>query len=167
MANINKENLLTQEYVKELLDYKDGYLYWRVKNVRAGSLHRRPQGDRYRIGINGKSYMLHRIVFFWHYGLFPVVVDHIDRNTLNNNINNLRAATIAENSKNRISRPNSSSRYLGVALNKGKYWQADIYINGRSKYLGCFKTEAEAALCYNEAAKKHHGEFANLNIITW
>jgi hypothetical protein len=38
-------------------------------------------------------------------------------------------------------------------------------VNGKRLELGYFKTAREAAIAYNEAAKKHHGEFARLNPI--
>jgi hypothetical protein len=36
-------------------------------------------------------------------------------------------------------------------------------MNGKNIYMGSYKTEREAAMAYDDAAHKHHGEFANLN----
>jgi hypothetical protein len=93
-------------------------------------------------------------------------VDHADRNGLNNQRNNLRIATRSENSANIGCRKNSTSKYLGVSLRKsnGK-WRAEIRKNGKGYRLGEFINEIDAALAYNEAAKTHHGQFANLNKI--
>jgi hypothetical protein len=91
-------------------------------------------------------------------------IDHIDRNGLNNQKSNLRKCTHAQNMMNRKSR--GESKYLGVSYLQtkyGKYIVAQIRINGEVKKLGLFKTEEEAAVAYNNAAKIYHGEFANLN----
>lgn len=100
------------------------------------------------------------------------LVDHIDRNGLNNQRNNLRIATRSENNANRVARQNGSSKYLGVFLFESKhknktykYWRASIQKDGKKEDLGCFNTEIDAALAYNNAAKMLHGDFANLNVL--
>ena len=42
-------------------------------------------------------------------------------------------------------------------------WLAIITVNKKQISLGRFKNEIDAARCYNNAAKKYHGEFAHLN----
>ena len=81
-------NILTQDYLKSIFEYKDGNLYWKIK-----TLNKIPIGseaghvDVYkRIGINGKIYLCHRLIYLFHYGYLPKFVDHIDGNKLNNNI---------------------------------------------------------------------------------
>lgn len=93
-----------------------------------------------------------------------IFVDHINGNGLDNRRSNLRLCNRSQNSANRQSSFKSSSKYLGVCK-KRKNWRAQISVNKRTKYLGTFKTQEEAALAYNEAAKKIHGEFANLNVL--
>lgn len=163
---------LTQDLLKELFYYKDGALYWRVKrkgcklNARAGTLKKFRTENRYIITMDYKQYLSSRLIFLYHKGYLPEKVDHRDRNTLNDRIENLRAANCRQNQCNRTSRKNSSSQYLGVSLYKsfGK-WGAQIRVNNKPIYLGSFPSEDQAAKAYNEAAKLYHGEFANLNVI--
>jgi len=98
--------------------------------------------------------------------------DHKDHDTLNNRRCNLRVVTHFQNMANRSSHKNSTSKFLGVSIETHKrgdkifkYWHAAICKDRKIKYLGHFKTEEAAALAYNEAAIKLHGQFANLNVI--
>jgi hypothetical protein len=163
--------MITRERVKELLDYNpvEGVLRWKVRTARcvrigeiAGQGHRGEKG--YNIGINGKRYKTSRICFLHYYGFLPETVDHINRNPHDNRIINLRAATNAENCRNR--KPYGSSKYLGVSWFKqsGK-WKAQIKHDGEVIYLGLFEKDYEAAVAYNIAAMELNGEFANLNEI--
>jgi len=92
-------------------------------------------------------------------------VDHINHNGLDNRKANLRPATCRQNSYNRIHfRKNPSSKYKGVSFKKRtKKWTAQIRYNGKTKFIGSYENEIEAAKAYDKAAKKHHGEFAVLN----
>ena len=94
------------------------------------------------------------------------LLDHEDRNGLNNQKCNLRVATKSQNAANIASQQNTSSKYLGVCFDKrtGR-WIAHIKSNKIQMWLGRHDTQEQAAIAYNEAAKIHHGEFANLNII--
>jgi len=117
--------------------------------------------------INRKRVLMHRIIM----NTPPYMqVDHIDHNGLNNQKDNLRNCSHAENMCNR--RSSGGSRYLGVCQHRvsanGKvylYFQAYIQADNKNMYIGSFSTEDEAAIAYNEAAHKYHGEFANLNIV--
>jgi hypothetical protein len=94
-------------------------------------------------------------------------VDHKDHNGLNNQKSNLRNCTQSQNQKNK--RASGKSKYLGVThykhRNKYDYIASQISMNGKIVRLGYFKTEKEAAIAYNEATLKYHGEFANFNKI--
>lgn len=91
-------------------------------------------------------------------------VDHRDRNGLNNQRSNLRAATGSGNAQNRNRRRSNTSGYIGVTLNKqARKWQADIEANGRRYYLGLFADPVEAARARDAAAMELHGVFAVLN----
>ena len=111
-----------------------------------------------------------------------IIIDHKDHNGLNNQRSNLRIANKSQNAMNKM--PNGKIPYKGVSIRsqKQKYFHkssgefryantkdsivARIKINGKSIQIGSgYETIEEAALAYNEAAIKYHGEFAVLNEI--
>jgi len=94
-----------------------------------------------------------------------LVCDHINHEGLDNRKNNLRNCTIKQNNANSRSAANASSKYKGVSWSKSrKKWAAYIKKNGTQLFLGHFTSETDAAKTYDEAAKKYHREFANLNL---
>lgn len=98
-------------------------------------------------------------------------IDHKDGNFLNNQKNNLRPATYAQNAQNRKPQKSNTTGYKGVSprprsrVNPTIVYAATIRVNGKNKHLGIFDTKEEAALRYNKAAIKIFGEFAYLNKI--
>lgn len=93
-----------------------------------------------------------------------VCVDHIDRDSLNNQRSNLRTCTKAENLMNRGVHPRNTSGFKGVTFDPPtKKWRARLMVNRKNLHVGLFNSAEDAALAYNKAAKKHFGEFALLN----
>ena len=80
---------------------------------------------------------------------------------------NCRWATRTEQSRNarKCLFRKTVSKHKGVCLLKNGRWQVYIRTGEKRLYVGRFETETAAALAYNEAAKKYHGEFACLNNI--
>lgn len=92
--------------------------------------------------------------------------DHKDRNSLNNTRQNIRPSTHSQNMMNRPKVLGSDSRFRGLTWQENVCrWRVRIKVNGRTIQVGYFDYEIEAALAYNEAAKRYHGEFAQLNEI--
>ncbi len=87
-------------------------------------------------------------------------VDHIDQDGLNNQKVNLRLCTGRQNKSNR--KAYNNRKYKGTDRNFNKYI-AHINYMGKKIHLGTFKTEEQAALAYDKAAIRYHGEYASLN----
>lgn len=81
-----------------------------------------------------------------------LIVDHLNGDTLDNRINNLKVITRSENNKNMRKHINNSSGYTGVSFKEG-LWSATIQLNNNKFYLGGFDTKEEANIAYRAAAK--------------
>jgi len=114
-----------------------------------------------RTTYNGKKkkISMHRIIANTPDGM---ECDHIDHDTLNNLLENLRNCTKAQNQHNSKKRIDTTSGYKSVSAS-GKKWRVRIQFDGKRLHLGSYPTPKEAAQAYDEAAKELHGEFANLN----
>jgi len=88
------------------------------------------------------------------------IVDHIDRNILNNRKCNLRFCSDSQNLQNRIKR--RSKRYIGI-YRAGKKWAAKIQKDGHQIYLGIFNDPKDAADEYDDAAIELFGIYAMTN----
>lgn len=129
-------------------------------------LRKTPTGVYYAVTTlteNGRrrSIAMHRMILPLPKGL---EVDHKNINGLDNRRENLRPATTSQNCANRRTRKakNKTSQYKGVTPSGGN-WVSRLTVSGKCHYLGSFPNEQEAALAYNEAAKKLFGEFARVN----
>lgn len=156
---------ITQKIVQDQFIYKDGILIRKSTGREANKNYKGWHGYR-RMKINGRKYSQHRIIFLYHHGYLPDQLDHIDRNKLNNKIENLREATGSDNCSNRGLGCNNKSGYKGVHWDKlGKRWRAMIKINYKQRALGSFDNKEEAALAYDLKAQEIHGAFAYQNRI--
>ena len=103
---------------------------------------------------------MHRVILSAPDG---VLVDHVSGNGLDNRRANLR---LANHSQNRINSPrrDGTSIFRGVSWHVCRQtWQATIGVDGKKHFLGVHPSEMAAALAYDDAARRLHGEFARLN----
>jgi hypothetical protein len=154
----------------DLFFYKDGHLFWKIK--RRGLVHTRPVGSLnknykwIKSDLLPKQMGVHRVIWEMHNGPIPngFVIDHIDRNTLNNSIENLRLATKSQNSMNAKGKAGKNSNLpKNVHVDwvyKGKIrYRAQVVANGKMHRLGNFINIADAELAAKELVKLHHGKF--------
>ena len=148
----------------------------RVRNCKTGKILKpslRKDGY-YMVGLSYegkcKPHKIHRLVaheflvkpdMIHHY-----VVDHINGETTNNKVNNLRYATLSQNQMNRVKHTATEigSTCKGVFKDKKK-WRALFQYQGQRYHLGNYDGEEDAANAYNKKAIELAGEFAYINII--
>jgi hypothetical protein len=106
---------------------------------------------------------MHRLIMSFPDGQ---VIDHADKCGLNNRKSNLSICSYSENSMRR-KKSNRGSIYKGVYAGRlFNGFKSSIRCNGKFIHLGYFNTEIEAAVAYNNGAKKYFGEYAEINIFT-
>jgi hypothetical protein len=108
-----------------------------------------------------KNIKMHRVIL----GITDpsVIVDHINRDGLDNRRVNLRICSRTQNQANRVV-SYGTSRYKGVAFDKkNENWESYIGYQGKKIHLGKFDNEIDAARRYNEEALKLFGEFSMVN----
>lgn len=124
------------------------------------------------VRFNGGVYKAHRLIYFMRTGTDPgnFFVDHINGNPACNQ--DLRVACARLNGANRKKACSANgqkplSRFKGVSYINNrpgrKKWTASIQVNKKSRNLGWFLTEEEAAHAYDKAALAAWGDYALLN----
>jgi hypothetical protein len=114
------------------------------------------KGDRTRTAID-----LHRFVLEPPSG---ISVNHANGEGLDCRRSNLRFATRSQNGRSSKRRTDNTSGFKGASWDKiNRNWRANIWLNGRGRFLGCFHSKEEAAAAYDRAAIQFFGEFARVN----
>lgn len=157
--------MLTQEYLKSILDYnkETGEFFWKINKGKC------KKGDKITtkrhgyicVGIDYKTYDIHRLAWIYEYGYNPKEIDHINNIKDDNRIANLRECTRIQNCQNRVDTKNKSSGIRNVHWHKlsGK-WQVRIQHNKKRICIGLFDDLELAELVAIEARAKYHGDFA-------
>jgi hypothetical protein len=160
---------MTAEFIRNIMNYdqETGEFSWRegrrFRGVRAApgeSVGRINNIGYVTVTICNIAYFAHRLAWLYVHGEWPAdVIDHRDGNPSNNAFSNLRAATQAQNSRNRRKSASSASRFKGISKSNSNY-RAYIMLDNVHTYLGTYQTQEEAHAVYRAAAEKLHGEFA-------
>lgn len=163
--------MISQEELKELFHYdpESGIFTRRVDrgNRKAGEVAGCiGSSGYYRISIDNKSYLAHRLAWLYVYGRFPDgLLDHWNTNKLDNRIKNLRDCTHSTNHQNQHCKSNNILKCKGVSYYPDRPktpYLARIKVNGAQKNLGRFATQEAAKAAYDKAALEGFGEFARL-----
>lgn len=175
-----RETVLTQEIVRELLDYdpKLGTFTWKKREqiwfasyrsmcswnakhagrITGTCIPKTKDGvELYpMVTVLYESHPCHRIAFLWMKGYMPEELDHRNRNKKDFRWSNLREATRMINMQNKaISKVNTSGR-VGVRETKWGTFEARITANKKSIALGNFATFDDAVKA-REAAERRYG----------
>ena len=150
-----------QEEWKQIQEYPNFEVsnHGRVRNIQKDKVisNSRNKHGYYtvRLAKDGiqKTHNLHSLVarYFVPNPFRFIVVDHIDRNRLNNLYSNLRFCTQQQNARNISSRVGGTSCYKGVSfIKQTQKWRAALC----GTVIGHFGSEMEAALAYDERARE-------------
>lgn len=121
-----------------------------------------------RTTMNGKKVSLHRYIWLLHTGDWPKQeIDHINRDPLDNRVENLRDVSRSQNNKNqaplcRLGRERTKRSGLPIGVKhdrrcRSRPYEARARSNGRLKHLGRFATPEEASRAYQEAVRSLKG----------
>lgn len=157
--------------VKHLLHYNPdtGVMTWRIAVARrvkigdvAGWTRKGKEGKTYRyVEIQGVSYTLHRVIWFYMTGEWPEEVDHADGDGLNNKWLNLSNVSHGTNMRNARLRHDNKSGVPGVIWHKRDIkWETYINYKKERVYLGKHEDFFEA-VCARKSAENQHGFHAN------
>jgi hypothetical protein len=141
--------------VREVFDYSDGNLLWKQpgRGRKIGAVVGSLMLNGYiSLNVKGRYFYVHRLVYFFHTGRWPELIDHIDCNKSNNRIENLREVNKSQNGLNRKDlMPNNKSGFNGVYWSKAaKKWIAQSTLNRKTTYIGGFNEPVEAAKAIKE-----------------
>lgn len=156
---------LTVEYVKACVHYDADTGLFTARLSRQNSPAGRILGTIGSHGylsasLAGNHILLHRLAWFYEFGVWPGNIDHIDRDKLNNRLANLRECSLQENNWNLPDLVTNKTGVRGVTWDKARgKWLASIRVNGKTKSLGRYHDIADAASAYASAVKQYRGHF--------
>jgi len=164
------KSILTQARVRELFNYDSNTgnlirITYKSPNANIGDIAGNSDSGYSRISVDSIRYFAHQIIWLYVYGMLPVYpeheVDHLDQDTSNNRIDNLRLTDSSGNMKNKPKYKNNKSGSVGVRRrsDNGK-WQAYIGVDGKLISLGTFNC-ITAAVIARKAAEVRYGFHAN------
>ncbi len=149
--------------LRELFVVDGGSLRYAVSvgSRKAGAIAGTRNSGYWQVGIDGKRMQAHRVIFALCHGYAPEQVDHINGDKLDNRVENLRAATNAQNHWNTGLRSTNKSGVKGVHWNKmASKWAAECRAGGRVNFLGLFDDLDDAAQAVEAFRSEHHGAYA-------
>lgn len=133
---------------------------WQVKRLNSRfsgkpAFTAKSTGGYHHCKLFGKTYLAHRAAWVMHTNNQPDFIDHINGNTSDNRICNLRNVSKVQNSRNRRVSRNNVSGFTGVCFSTlSQKWHAYAYQLGKNIHLGFFESKEEAV----QARMRHNNQ---------
>ena len=156
------------ELLREVFHYgpDTGVLQWAVSpHIRSRILARQEvlgivRDGYHQIKWRNRFYPTHRVIWKWMTGFDPpegYLIDHRDRDPLNNRWMNLRLATPNQNAQNKSNDNPLRNVHFEPRTNR---WCVRVRANGQRIHVGRFGSLEEAQEAAQACRKVHHGDFA-------
>ena len=163
---MNKELILTQQRLKEVVEYnpKTGLFLWKPRPTSPMFRHTgkiagcKDHNGYISLKIDGVMYLAHRLAWLYETGAWPEdEIDHKDTTPDNNSWTNLRPADRGFNMQNRQNASYNKKSGLPLGVYKsGSAFDAKIVVNTKLQYIGRRKTVEEAQQLYIDAKRRLH-----------
>ncbi len=175
---MSRTDPLSCAYARQCFRYVRGQLYWRKRPLchfvderswrswnssfagKEAGCPDNKEKPRWIVRVNNRRMTRYQIVWVMFKGTWAPLIDHKNRNQLDDRVGNLRSATQSQNLANSKLACDNKSGYKGVSWKADKAkWLAVITVRGRQIHLGYFGDPAAAGAAYVRAAKEHFGAF--------
>ncbi|EIF7532644.1 HNH endonuclease [Salmonella enterica] len=160
--SLNKTNMTPPpDELRDHIYYEDGKIYRVDTGARLGYLTKR---GYYNYTFKGRTYLLHRLIFWLHKSEWPEFVDHKNGDHSDNRIDNLRASTRSQNNFNCKPRYSNLTGYTGV-VKQGKKYTAQINYEGNRLNVCGYESPEAAAVARDLLSHWFFKEFTRFGIL--
>ena len=158
--------MISQERLQELCSYDEsGKLIRKVQTsnfIKIGDeVGNKTKSGYLECSMDTQRYYVHRLIFLYHHGYMPRLIDHINNDRSDNRIDNLRDASDGLNAFSKRRNKHNRSGKTGVSfVIKRKEWVASLNKDGKRVFHGYFKKFQDAVDARREAELEHYGEYS-------
>ena len=160
----DKGQLIWKHRTEDSFKQKRAWVSWnnRFEGKFAGCVVKKKNKKYLKVNLGGKNLYAHRVIWAILNGENPSMeIDHINGDSLDNHISNLREVTRAENCRNVQTQLKSKSGHCGVTWSKSaKKWRARVKHKGSEYHLGVFD-DIKSAVVALKSKRQELGFHAN------
>lgn len=159
------------ESVRDWLIVKDGWLYWNPDKIGDNRYYDTTKPIRYKtpskqptVKVEGRYYSVARLLYWYVHNDWPECVIHLDADSRNNHIDNLKGGTSQQSNFVRKFDKRTYSVTEYVRKNGTRSYSISVALNYEHRTIGTFDTEAEAVATAIAYRKLLHGDFVSSDI---